>query len=287
MKYLEYLSAELSNGKRPHEMIILCEVIKNGFCRIADISAILEEKYQIFKDEKSIISACKLLEGEFLSETVMENKYGNVKFIETKKDIIDLSVSFRKELTNGEFLSHILDIIKYSQIQYENIYENDDKFKLYKKYSRKDVCRLLNWEKNNESTIYGYRIKNNTCPIFVTYEKSEDINESTKYDDRFINKKEFSWMTRSRVKLDSREATEIINSDKNGLEIYLFVKKDDDEGSDFYYIGKVKPNKAPIQKIIENDNREKLPIVNFNFEIESVVREDIYDYFTKKSPKSC
>ena len=55
---------------------------------------------------------------------------------------------------------------------------------LYQKYSRKDICRLLNWEKDESSTVYGYKIKYDTCPIFVTYHKKEDIAKSTMYDDK-------------------------------------------------------------------------------------------------------
>ena len=65
-------------------------------------------------------------------------------------------------------------------------------FMLYDKYSRKDVCRILNWDKNEESTMYGYRIKYNTCPVFVTYHKNDDITGSTKYEDTFINPNCFS-----------------------------------------------------------------------------------------------
>lgn len=80
----------------------------------------------------------------------------------------------------------------------------------YQKYFRKDVCRLLNWEHDDSSTLYGYRIKYNTCPIFVTYEKQEDIASSTKYEDRFINEQIFSWMTRSKVSKDSPEALQLM-----------------------------------------------------------------------------
>ena len=69
--------------------------------------------------------------------------------------------------------------------------------------------------------MYGYRIKHGTCPIFVTYDKNEDISESTKYKDEFISKESFSWMTRSKVKLESKEAQAIIK-DKD-LKIHMFV----------------------------------------------------------------
>jgi hypothetical protein len=151
---------------------------------------------------------------------------------------------------------------------------------LYEKYSRKDVCRLMNWEKDESSTMYGYRIKHNTCPIFVTYEKKEDISDSTKYEDAFIDNQTFSWMTRNGVSLDSRESVDIINYDKTGLKICLFVKKSDGEGADFYYMGEVEPTQWR-QTTIQNDKGKTLPIVNFVFKLKNSVREDIYKYLTE------
>lgn len=123
---------------------------------------------------------------------------------------------------------------------------------LYQKYSRKDVCRILNWEQDESSTIYGYKIKYNTCPIFVTYEKKDNIASSTKYEDEFINNQVFSWMTRSRVSADSIESRKLIASSDSGLKILLFVKKSDGEGTDFYYMGRVHPI-AWEQKEIYNE----------------------------------
>lgn len=87
-------------------------------------------------------------------------------------------------------------------------------------------------------------------------------------------------MTRNGISLDSRESVDIINSDKSGLKICLFVKKSDGEGTDFYYMGEVKPVKW-TQTTIQNDKGKMLPIVNFLFKLENSVREDIYEYLTK------
>ena len=78
-------------------------------------------------------------------------------------------------------------MVEYGIARYQDMYGNHDEnnLVLYQKYSRKDVCRILNWAKDDSSTVYGYRIKHNTCPIFVTYEKSDDIASSTKYADEF------------------------------------------------------------------------------------------------------
>ena len=84
---------------------------------------------------------------------------------------------------------------------------------------------------------------------------------------------------RSKVSIDSVESQKIIQSQENGDHILLFVKKSDGEGTDFYYIGKVKPAHYE-QTTIQNDRGEELPIMNFKLQLENAVREDIYDYLT-------
>lgn len=175
------------------------------------------------------------------------------------------------------------DLIELGLRKYQDNYhgiQDDLGLALYQKYSRKDVCRILNWERDDSSTVYGYKIKNDTCPIFVTYEKKEDIASSTKYEDAFVNNGLFSWMTRSRVSIDSAESQKIIHYKENGLKIMLFVKKSDGEGSDFYYMGQVEPI-SWNQTVIENDAGKELPIMNFQMALKQSVRDDIYDYFTK------
>ncbi|MCI6929897.1 MAG: DUF3427 domain-containing protein, partial [Methanobrevibacter boviskoreani] len=135
-----------------------------------------------------------------------------------------------------------------------------------------------NWPGNESSTIYGYSIKYDTCPIFVTYKKKEDISSSTKYEDAFESRDIFSWMTRSKVKLTSKESQEIINN--QNLKIHLFINKSDDEGNSFYYMGQVDPIKDMwTETTIKNDKGKELPIVNFKLKLHTTVKEDLYNYF--------
>ena len=87
-------------------------------------------------------------------------------------------------------------------------------------------------------------------------------------------------MTRSRVSLESAESQSIIHHKENGLKIYLFIKKSDGEGTDFYYLGQVEPV-SYRQTVIKNDAGVELPIMNFVMKMEHEVRSDIYEYFTK------
>ena len=74
------------------------------------------------------------------------------------------------------------DMIAYGIDHYEKVFAKTKSrggFLINEKYSRKDACRILDWPKDESSTLYGYRIKNGSCPIFVTYKKREDIAKST------------------------------------------------------------------------------------------------------------
>lgn len=139
-----------------------------------------------------------------------------------------ISNEFKEYLAHETYRKHILDVINYGLLKYKTEYNaqvEGENLTLYAKYSRRDVCRLLNWPNDDSSTLYGYRVKHNTCPIFVTYDKKEDISDSTKYLDEFVNRDVFSWMTRSRLKLDSKEVVAIKNYQKTNLKIHLFIKK--------------------------------------------------------------
>lgn len=223
---------------------------------------------------KSIESAINLLELNFFTDSE-KAKYINTSFF---KENYQISDDFNKFLQNPTYKEHLVDVINFAILRYEKIYKSENCLKLYEKYSRKDVCRLLNWPHDDSSTMYGYRVKHNTCPIFVTYEKNEDISESTKYEDQFINKEIFSWMTRSKVKLESKEPQAIINYKETNLGIHLFIKKSDDEGKDFYYMGPVKPI-GQEETTIKDNKGKTLPIVNFKLELDNSVKDELYSYF--------
>jgi hypothetical protein len=277
---ISFISNLIVDGKRIHELLMLKAIIEKGKIEKSDFIKIMEAQNEKFK-EADYESALRIITGEFLSGSDKKN-FKDVDFIDMKtfnKDYLKRETAFYNILHDLYFKNELENLIEYGFRRYEDIYKNhdDNNLVLYEKYSRKDVCRLMNWDKDESSTMYGYRIKHNTCPIFITYEKKDDISESTKYEDQFINQRIFSWMTRSRVTLEKDEAQSIINYKDNNLKICLFIKKSDGEGSDFYYMGNVKPIDWQ-QKTIKNDKGQDLPIVNFLFSLDREVREDIYEY---------
>ena len=205
-------------------------------------------------------------------------KYGDILLAVMDEEEISLGEEFKKCLENEEFKMYVDDALDYGEYRFLSTYDSKKFFyglKLYENYSRKDVVRILNWEKDESSTVYGYRVKYNTCPMFVTYKKDEDVSASTKYEDYFISPVAFNWMSRNRVTVDSQE---IVDIKKKEVVKLLFVKKSDGEGTDFYFMGEV-DTKDCIQTTIDNDKGEKLSIVNVVYDMKVPVTEKNYSYF--------
>lgn len=289
---LEFISNNIMNGKRIHELIMLKLLLDNGeftSSEFKDVLAKFGEKYR----ESDYLSAYGVITKSFMNTDTEKKKYSNVDLVkasETAEGQLRRVVALYEKASNILFVNEVRQLIEYGIRRYNDMYKNhdDNNLVLYQKYSRKDVCRILNWEKDNSSTVYGYRIKHGTCPIFVTYNKADNIAETTKYKDEFepisLNPKEFSnklfsWMTRSKVKITSREAQQIIKAKESGLKILLFMKKSDGEGSDFYYMGEVDPVDFEQTTILDK-NKKAIPIVNFKLELRNEARKDIFDYFT-------
>ena len=276
-RLLKFIGLEVANGKRLEEVFILKELLHKSSISFLDVISYMLQKYDLEVNVKSIIGAINVLKMGFFKIADV-NKYGNIELVSENQGNISLTKEFSALLENEEFLVYFKDALDYAEYSFMETYDKKTYFgglKLYENYSRKDVCRILNWEKDESATIFGYRVKYDTCPMFVTYNKQDDISVSTKYEDRFISRSMFSWMTRNKVTLESAEVEAIQRDDVRKL---LFVKKSDGEGTDFYYMGDVDTHKC-IQTTIDGKDGKKLSIVNVLYDMQQVVNDKIYSYF--------
>lgn len=276
---IEFASRYFGNGMRLHELLALQEVVEHGALSRQGLEEALEDYGIVGLDDKTYASVRNVLGKEFVNSPSDKASYSTFEFVELEGDGISCSGDLVEMLGNERFAEALGDLIDFGIARYKERYSvSDHGLTLYEKYTRKDACRLLNWEKDNSSTVYGYRVSYGTCPIFVTYEKSEDIASSTQYADEFESPRVFSWMTRSRLTLSSPEVQKIINAERDGLDMRLFIKKSDNEGGDFYYFGRVRPI-AWEQTSQLDDAGNPLPIVNFKLELEHPAQDDLYEYF--------
>lgn len=274
---LKMLSLELANGKRIEEILVLKALLAEGQLSVADLSLEVWSKYHYYVTEATVLGVANVLSLGFFKPATRQ-KYGKHSLVELKENVFTLSDAFSALVSNEEFRKYVEDLLDYSEARFRDLFEGQQfvhGFVRYGKYTRKDVSRLLNYSLNMESTLYGYQIIDHTCPIFVTYNKRDDITANTKYEDQFLTPQRFSWMTRAKVSLKSAQIPKIMSHDTRRL---LFVKKSDAEGGDFYYLGDVQIAEEPTEGTIRNDKGELLPIVNFQFNLDEPVDTKLYEY---------
>jgi superfamily II DNA or RNA helicase/HKD family nuclease len=274
---LSYVSSMLIDGKRPHELKIIGELLRAGTLYIDRF-----EEETGFSSE-SVESSLMLLEGKFL-QGVSGSRYSNCALILRSGNEVMQSAIFKKGLADPSFAQYIHDVVecglKINKDEYSSI--DDFGFEIGKRYSRRDVCRLLNWGSDVGSTMYGYMVnkKMNECPIFVTYEKRKDISESTKYEEKFIDRQVFSWKSRPNRSLASEEIKQIVDNKNTLVNLFFFVKKSDDEGTDFYYLGQVDSIK---DEATDGKNQNGDPIVTVPLKLRTPVKNDLYEYLTSEA----
>jgi superfamily II DNA or RNA helicase/HKD family nuclease/SOS-response transcriptional repressor LexA len=289
VKLLVLFSKEINNSKRLEEPLILKLLITKGELSINDFINYIFEKYKYTVTQATIISAVANLNFEFYRE----NKNGallsareiyGLDIIKIVHNNFEFAHDFKQHLGQDIFKKFLLDSTDYALYQFDNLFEPnhwEDGFVLYRKYSRKDVFRILNVAENPVAqNVGGYLVSadNKHCPIFVNYHKAEDIAASIKYEDKFINNKEFQWMSKSNRKIDSKDVQAILG--RNGeIRLPLFIKKNNDEGLEFYYMGNLKPNLEKVEETkMADDKGKEISVVKIRFNLQTPVVANIYNY---------
>ncbi|MDP1959418.1 MAG: DEAD/DEAH box helicase [Methylotenera sp.] len=294
LNLLKLFSNEICNSKRVEECLILMEIIKVGNISIKKLETLILEKY-FYKVSLDTIESCvKNLNFEFVTEK--ENKQlkpvreiYKTNIVEMKKDNIVIDDEFSALLTRNEtFTSFLLDSVEYSIKTFNQLFDSkklNNGFILYRKYSRKDVFRILNWNSNPVAqNVGGYIISadKSNCPIFVNYHKEDAISNSTKYEDHFISNDQFAWMSKSKRTLNSPDVKAI--KEEVNLRMPLFIKKSNDEGAEFYYMGDMKPiPKSFEQASIPGDDGKNVSVVKVKFSMNHPVEDSIYNYIIDAS----
>lgn len=290
-RLLEYFSKYINDGKRLYESLILKNLIDNDVYSLTKFKNDLFELTSISVSDKDIKSTVHNLNLLFITEKSNKKiypvgelySYSNVNLI---KGNFVKQTTLKEALENLDFRKFISDSVHFSINAYLKSFKKENflnGFLRYEKYKRRHIHRILNWDTNPVAqNVGGYKVSEDltNCPIFVTYEKKEDISDSTKYEDQFIDPFTFSWMTKSRRNLNSPEVKTIYNQENNNIQIPLFIKKSDNEGQEYYFIGNLRAIKNSFEEVKMKSDNGEVTVVKIDFKIDKEVDQYLYKYIT-------
>lgn len=303
-KALTFITSEFLSGKRIHELLLLQKLLDNGVSSRSELEKLVVDNGSYCNDDV-LNSVERILTLEYYKPKSYDDKndkeknktefaklggqtlieIGNNKEYRFNKEISELL-----EKDHG-FKKLFVDVIKAGLLNARE-YDKENIFTIEKRYTRSDVNRLLNWQRKIPAqSIGGYFIENGYCPIFVTYVKSNDIEDSIKYEDRFISNSKIHCYTKNGRKLGKGETLKMFAGVSEGdpeLTYLLFVKRSDAEDDDeFVYLGtgKVISNslRQEYRKIDKKGKLVNTPIVSYDLKLDTPISLTRYRMLTEGS----
>jgi hypothetical protein len=268
-RLLTFLAAELLNGKRRHELILLDDLLNQATVTEKELKQQLKDAGCLV-DGATLASMRRVLDLTFYNKKAAPSRadYGGrpiVIFDQTTQNY-QLNDELRDSLKNDAWFSRLWqDGIKTGLLRAKR-YQADRRFTLGEKYTRKDVMRLVNNVVNTTAqSIGGYFFNEHDGVIFVTYHKAKNISRSIQYEDQFLNDHIMHYFSTGKRRLDSPDVKKFMDGQRR---LSLFVKKSDaDDDKTFYYLGTCRY----MQGSARQEQHDGKPIVSMNLELDQPV----------------
>ena len=287
-KIVEFISKKLANGKRIQELQLLKRTLlyANGLSKCGLFTGLSQDLLTYGKtiskeQQENIIN---VMTNEFPAGS-SKKTYSQCVFIEKEGSDYRPTKTFLEMLSNRDFYNVIKELVDFGISRYERDYKQSydvTDFVLYQKYTYEDVCRLLNWEQNEVPlNIGGYKYdkKTKTFPVFINYDKSDDISDTTKYEDHFVPgfRDRLIAISKSGRSLQSEDVQNFLKAKERGIRVELFVRKNKDDkiSKEFYYLGHMTASGNTKEFTMPNTQKTAVEI---EWILDVPVREDIYEY---------
>lgn len=290
-KIIEFISKKLASGKRIHELELLNRMLSYQHGLMGLLQKSLQEKYHQKMDSHCEKNVINIMTNEFPAG-VGKKTYEQCVFLEKDTEPgadhpeYQISGSMRRMLQNPDFYHMVKELVAFGihryKVNYSNRYQ-DTSLVLYRKYTYEDACRLLNWE-NNEVPLniggYKYDKKTKTFPVFINYDKSEAISDTTKYEDHFTSSSSLIAISKSGRSLDSEDVQNFLKAKERGIDVQLFVRKNKDDkiSKEFYYLGRMTASGRVKEFTMANTDKTAVEI---EWLLDTPVREDLYEYIVR------
>lgn len=259
---LSFVTKELLNGKRIHELLLLKMLLQEKTVRQEDYLAALKKQHAYINDAV-LASVMDILSLSFFDikqgKTTKKAQYGDQPLVE-QRDLFDyqLTKQLRQALEHVEFRQLFKDAVEVG-LALNQHYDNRTQFTLYQQYDRKDACRLLNWPRDVSAPMYGYRVGEHETPIFITYQKDAEQRNAL-YHNTLEDGRSLRWYTRVPRHLNSDEVQRLLHTKQ--MKLHLFVKRSDASGKQFFYLGEAKIQSDSVRE--ELLGVKKKPAVGMN-----------------------
>lgn len=235
-----------------------------------------------FKDQQENI--IHVMTNEFPAGSGKKT-YAQCVFIEKDDSDYKPAKSFAEMLANNDFYNILKELVDFGISRYKRDYSKtygQTDLVLYQKYTYEDVCRLLNWEQNEVPlNIGGYKFdkKTKTFPVFINYDKAENISDTTRYEDHFVPgfRDRLIAISKSGRSMQSEDVQNFLKAKERGIQVELFVRKNKDDkiSKEFYYLGHMTASGNAKEFTMANTEKTAVEI---EWILDVPVREDIYEY---------
>ena len=287
-KIIEFVSKKLASGKRIQELQLLRRILayRHGVSRLSLFAGLSQDLTEYGKtiDKNQKENIVNVMTNAFPAGSGKKT-YENCVFIEQDESDYRPTKSFSTMLENDDFYNILNELIDFGISRYKRDYKDsyrDTDFVLYQKYTYEDVCRLLNWEQNEVPlNIGGYKYdeKTKTFPVFINYDKADDISDTTKYEDHFVPgfRDRLISISKSGRTIQSNDVQNFIYAKEKGIRVELFVRKNKDDkiSKEFYYLGHMTASGNVKEFTMANTDSSAVEI---EWILDDPVREDIYEY---------
>ncbi len=285
-KVIEFVSKKLASGKRIHELALLDRMLTYHHHLMKALKEDLQNDYDVQLDQKTAQSVVNVMTNKFSSGTE-KNTYADCVFLQEEDDgDYEIATPIEEMLENPDFYDMLKELVEFGisryKTNYEQCYQNTE-LVLYQKYTYEDVCRLLNWSHNVVPlNISGYKYdkETKTFPVFINYDKEEDISDTIKYEDHFEAPDRLIAISKQPRTMKSVEVQNFLHAKERGIDVELFVRKNKDdknheESKEFYYLGRMTATGQAREFVMANTDKTAVEI---EWALDTPVREDIYEY---------
>ena len=279
---IEFVSKKLASGKRIHELEMLKRLLKYQHGIMVLLKKSLHENYNCFMDKNCAENVVNMMTNKFPTSAAKKT-YSKCIFLEKEGSDYGVAKSFEEMLQNEDFYHILEELVDFGISRYKenfSMHYQDTDLVLYQKYTYEDVCRLLNWERNEVPlNIGGYKYdkKTKTFPVFINYDKQENISDTTKYEDHFTSHNRLIAISKSGRSMESEDVQNFLHAKERGIDVQLFVRKNKDDkiSKEFYYLGRMTATGQLKEFTMANTEKTAVEI---EWVLDTPVREDIYEY---------